>query len=293
MSLPNEEQPKLVIDLQMLRGSDNIFATVHTSTNLNGTYPIERPEDVEIFVDNGSGIDVASQFRYNPETKVYDYTAGQELVNPLSTLSLTAEIKGSDISKIRATSRVPKFSEIVDTELTESKLVSDNGSEYWQGTIRFNLMDLNNNYSEFYHLMLNEKLQTKVEGINGAEYTTVNPKETLFEIIDITSGEYAVRDFLHADGLWIDLDKMDAEYFEVTIRSSYAMELEGQTSDNIFVNLYSVTEDHYNYNMGLSNMISSEESLYGEQGLYRSNITRGLGLFSTCVMKKQTINLVN
>ncbi len=292
VSIPEGEQPQLVIDLQMLRGSDNIFAAVHTSTNLNGSFPIENPDNVEIFVDNGSGIDVPSQFVYNPETKVYDYVAGQELVNVTSTLSLSAQIRNSEIPGITASSRVPKYNELVDTELIASRIVSDNEGEFWEGTIRFNLEELNINTSEYYHLMLNEKLQTKEETVNGPVYTTINPEESLFEVIDVTSGEFAVREFLHTDGLWIDLDEMDADFFEVTIRSTIPMTLEGQTSDNIFAKLYSITEEHYNYNLGLSNMESSESSLYGEQGLYRSNINRGFGIFSACVMKRQTINLI-
>ena len=58
VSIPDDEKPMFVIDLQMLRGSDNIYATVQTTNTLNGRlYPIERPEDViikvqELEVDN-------------------------------------------------------------------------------------------------------------------------------------------------------------------------------------------------------------------------------------------------
>jgi hypothetical protein len=291
VSIPDDVKPTLVIDLQMLSGSDNIFATVHTSNNLNGSYPIEKPDDVFIQVQDINS-DNFIDFIYNEDTKVYDYVGSENFLIPNKSLRLQAEIYGSDIPKIRAFSKVPKRNEIIDTELVSSKVYEDSeGQEYWQGTIKFNFKKLNFNESLFYQLKLKEKLQTKSVENGEVVYTSLSNEETLFTIVNVTSGQFAVKEFVNEEGLWIDLDKMDDEFFEVEIRSNYPIEHENQTSDILFSEVLSITEDHYNYYLGLNNIETSSNSLFSEQGLYRTNIEKGFGLFSTCVANNVEINL--
>ncbi len=291
VSIPDDVRPTLVIDLQMLRGSDNILAKVHTTNNLNGSYPIEKPGDVFIQVQDVNS-DNFIDFIYNEETKVYDYIGSETFLIPNKQLRLKAEIYGSDIPKIRAFSTVPKWNEIVDTELVSSRIYKDSeGLEFWQGTIKFNFENLNTNESLFYQLKLNEKLQTKSIENEEVVYTSILPDATPFTIVSVTSGQFAVKELVNEEGLWIDLDKMDDEFFEIEIRSNYPIELENQTSDNLFSEVVSITEDHYNYYLGLNNIETSSNSLFSEQGLYRTNIEKGFGIFSTCVTKNVEINL--
>jgi len=294
VTIPEEEKPVFVVDLQMLRGSQ-AFATVHTSNNLNGSYPIERPENVKITVQE-EGVDETSNFVWNDETRVYDFNGGDAFQNFLLTtnrkLELRVEILDSDIPEVESTSIVPNSGKLVDAELVFSETVNDeNGNEFWQGTIRFNFQELNKNYPIYYQLMLNEKLQTK-EVVDGEmKYTNLSNEKTPFEIVSVSSGVLAAKEFLISDGLWIDLDKLESEYFEVTIKSQHPIEFDNQTSDNIFSSVIGITKEHYDYHLGLNHIESSNSSLFGEPGLYRSNIENGLGIFSTCVKDDVTINL--
>ena len=292
VTIPDEEKPVFVIDLQMLRGSDSIFATVHTSNNLNGTFPIDKPENVLIKVQEVN-VDNFIQFIYNPETRVYDYSGSEDFLIPNKKLRLQAVILDKEIPMITSFSKVPMFNQLVETELVSETKYKDrnSGLEYWQGKIRFNFKNLNTTESLFYQLKLKEKLQTKSFENGEAVYTTVSPDQNLFEILDVSSGQFAVKEFVDQEGLWIDLDKMDDDFFEMELRSNYPLELDGQTSDNIFSQVISITEDHYNYYLGLNNIETSGSSLYGEQGLYRTNIEKGFGIFSTCVEKSVEINL--
>ena len=292
VTISDEEKPMLVIDLQMLRGSDNIFATVHTSNNLNGTFPIEKPGDVIITVKDVTS-DNFSDFVYNPETEVYEYISNEDLLIPNKQLRLEAEIKGTEIPKIRAFSKVPQANNLVDTELISTSIYNDgdSGLEYWQGKIKFNFINLNTTESLFYQVELNEKLQTRSIENGEVVYTTITTDQTPFTIVDVISGQFAVKDFVNRKGLWIDLDKMNTDFFEIELRSNYPIEMEGQTSDNLFTKVVSISEAHYDYFLGLNNIETSSRSLFGEQGLYRSNIEKGLGVFSTSVSTNEVINL--
>jgi len=293
VSLPDEEKPMLVIDLQMLVGSDDIIATVHTSNNLNGTFKIEHPEDVVIKVSDLGVQDNKIDFIYNADREAYEFSATEGVLKPNKNFSLSAEIVGSEIPKISAVSRVPFANSIVDTELINSKTyINNSGQEFWQGTVRFNFNELNTSKPLFYQLTLNEKLQTKSILDGNVVYNTISNELSEFEVININSGQFAVKEFLNNDGLWIDLEKLgDDEYFEIEIRSSFPLENIDQSSDNIFVNVLSITEDHYNYYLGLSNIESSSSTLFNEKGLYRSNIRNGSGIFSTAIQNEQVVNL--
>ena len=293
VSIPDDEKPMFVIDLQMLRGSDNIYATVQTTNTLNGRlYPIERPEDVIIKVQELE-VDNFINFVYNSERGVYEYSASEDVITPNTNFVLTTEIPGSDIPKVTARTKVPMGNKLVGTELIEDKeVLGDDGKTYWQGTIRFNFENLNRRNSLFYQLKLNQKLQTKSSLDGEVEYITISHDLNPVEIVNVSSGQFAVKEFEGQDGLWIDLDQLgDDEYFEIEIKSSFPIEYDGQTSDNIFANVVSITEDHYNYYLGLSNINSSNTTLFNEKGLYRSNIDRGVGIFSTCVETNEEINL--
>jgi hypothetical protein len=293
VSITEEEKPALVIDLQMLSGSDSvIYATVHTSNNLNGTYLIEKPDNIVITVKDITS-DNFSNFIYNTETKVYDYFENEDILKSGKNLRLEAEIKGSNIPKITAFSKVPNVGSLVDMELMSNSIYKDpEGLEFWQGIVKFNFKNLNTNASLFYQLKLREKLQIKsIENGEDVVYTSISPDETPFTILNVTAGQFAVKEFINEDGLWIDLDKMDDDFFEIELRSNLPIVLEGQTSDIIFSQLFSITEDHYNYYLGLNNIETSSNSLFGEQGLYRTNIEKGFGIFSTCVVLNQEINL--
>ncbi len=293
VSIPDEEKPKLVIDLQMLLGSDDIIATVHTSNNLNGTYKIEHPEDVVIKVVDLEVQDNKIDFIYNADRNVYEFFATEGVLKSNKRFNLTAEILGSDIPKINAVSKVPMANNLVDTELVSTdSYINDVGQEFWQGTVRFNFKSLNTSESLYYQLSLNEKLQTKSTVDGDFVYKTISDDKSEFEIINVNSGGFAVKEFINNNGLWIDLDQLDNdEFFEIEIRSSFPIELEDQSSDNLFVNITSITEEHYNYYLGLNNIESSSSTLFNEKGLYRSNIVNGSGIFSTAVQTESVINL--
>lgn len=295
VSLPDEEKPMLVIDLQMLLGSDDIIATVHTSSNLNGTFKVEHPEDVVIKVLDLGVQDNKIDFIYNADREVYEFSATEGVLKSSKNFSMTAEILGSDIPKISAVTKVPYTNSLIDTELIDSKIHKNNsGQEFWQGTVRFNFNELNTSEPLFYQLILNEKLQTKSILGSDVVYNTISNETIEFEIININFGQFAVKKFLNNDGLWIDLEELgEDEYFEVEIRSSFPIEHVDQSSDNLFVNVLSITEDHYNYYLGLSNIESSSSTLFNEKGLYRSNIKNGSGIFSTTVQNDQIINLAH
>lgn len=292
VSLPEEGEPALVVDLQMLRGAQNISATVHTSINFNGNYNIEHPEDVILKVRDNTNSDAWTQFVYNEETGKYDYLQQEEIIIPTRNLFLECEILGSNIKKIKATSKVPKANKLVQVELVEShEQINPEGKKFWQGKIRFNFEDLNIYEPLYYQLLLSEKLQTKTIVNEEIEYTTVIDDESLFEIVDVTTGQVAVKELRSAEGLWIDTEKLEDDYYEVVIRSTHPIELENQTSDNLFVTVLAITKEHYDYYLGLHNKITDSESLYGEKGLYRSNIENGYGVFSTCVKTTEKYNL--
>lgn len=295
VAIPEEEDKLLFVELEMLRGSQELTATVMTSNNLQGYYPVERPEEVVMFLSAVGTEEIGGSFIYDADRDLYFYeNSVADIIKTNYKLRLVASIEGTDIQSITAHTQVPKFNELNEETfevVNEDKFTNELGEEYWESNIRFNFIDLHDNNSHFYQLILNEKLTEKVVENNEVKYS-YSGDFVPFEIIDIVSGKEAIKQFYHKDGLFIDMDEMQSEFFEVRVRSTFPIENESQVTDFIFPHTLAITKEHYNYHLGLHNINEAKSSIFNEPALFRSNIDGGLGIFSSCNPESQIFQIV-
>lgn len=294
IDVPEQEQPVLLLKLEMLRNSPEITATLSSTNNLKGTFPIEFPEDSRIKVYRaGYNNEVVSDFTYDFDRELYVFKGGVEASNLLLTpnfdLEVTATVPDEKFPRISAKARVPLFSELVDLVLVEESTAIEDDKAFWTGTVRFNFRDLNTRTEQYYQLLLQERETVRTISVDTT-YSFVSDLSN-FQIVSISSGKEAVKEFQHQEGIFVDLDKLDSDFIELTLRSGIAIASDDQVTDHIFSSVISLTADHYMHHLGLSNIEAAKNDIFGEPALYRSNINGGLGLFSTCVKKDKVLSL--
>lgn len=285
VDIPDDENPQLLIEMELMNAQE-ITATLSTSSDLNGVYPIEAPNEAVIKLVNTSDTENVYILDYDSDRNVY-YLKNEPvggLVRSTAVLKLSAELENSNIPKITAETRVPRAGKIIDVEVINETTIDIDGQEFWQGDFRFNLLDITARVDEFYQLAFFEKLTNRT--ISGLDtiYSFDSNAKTEFDIVSLNSGNEAIKQFSHKKGLFVNFSKIESEFIEVTLRSKFPIESENQVTDHIFTNLMSITEENFNYHLGLHNIEGSKQSVFGEPALYRSNIKDGLGIFSGCVM---------
>lgn len=291
IDVPENEQPVLLLNLEMLRNSPEITATLSSTNNLKGTFPIEFPEDARIRVYREGYTEVVSNFKYDSDRNLYVYntSVGEDLLIPNNNLVVEASVPDEDLPRISAKARVPMFIELVEMELVEEGTVFENENEFWTGTVRFNFRELNTRTEQYYQLFLQERQTLRSISVDTT-YSFVSELSN-FQIESISTGKEAVKEFVHQEGLFVDLDKLDSDFIELKLKSRIAIVSVDQVTDHIFSSVISLTADHYMHHLGLSNIEAAKNDIFGEPALYRSNINGGLGLFSTCVKKDKVLSL--
>lgn len=286
IDIPEEEAKMFHIELEMMRSQD-ISATLKTSNNLQGTFPIEHPEDaiVKVFVEGDS--ENIYGLEYNPDNGKYESelsSLNTEIIKPLSTMTLTAEVPGSDIPQISAVTKVPQFGQIGKLEVSSSKKETFEDQTFWEYDLTVNFMPVNVDY---FQLLLSEQLATLEITGDDSTYTNVTADPTALDIVSLGNGAAALREFSGEEGIFIDVAQLDEDLsFTIRVRSSHPVNGD-EITESVSTKLISLSEDGYNYKRGLHNIAESENSIFGEKAIYRQNINNGLGIFTACVAKNE------
>ncbi|MDF1695029.1 MAG: DUF4249 family protein [Saprospiraceae bacterium] len=285
IDIPENEESKLFISLEMLAGDTKIVADLNTTNNLNGTFPIQNPSDAIIVIkeENIGGSDVAVErtLEYDEVIGKYQTEDTDGFLKTGFTYFLEAQIDNSTYKKITAETKVPNSITIDDFELLSEEIVQDiDGNDVWQGTIGISLMDANK--SGYGHLVLYGFLSTKEISLMGEEIIVFGTESRPFELIEVVQGQTAITDIIHRDGLFINLGDLNNDYLEITLRSPFPITQPNQVTDHIHTEMISVSAEHYDYHIAYHNIKSSQNDIFGEKALFRSNIKDGLGLFSSC-----------
>lgn len=294
VEIPEEADKQLFVELEIVRGTYDLEAKVMTSNNLQGLYPIENPEDVDLCIKiDIPGLDDAYCFIYDEERELYYYNDFPELyTRPNYRLILEGKILSDEAISVKSSSINPKFSNIDENsvEIVEEEIVTTELGDFWEPTIRFNLLDLYDGNAQYCQILFSDRV-TEKEIVNNEPVYNFIGGDVPFELINIVSGGEAMKQFTHKEGVFIDLDNLESEFFEVKLRSSIPFKSGDQFNDLIFTNTIALPKAHYDYHLGLHNINSSKKSIFNEPALYRSNIEGGLGVFSTCSPAKQQITL--
>lgn len=290
---PQEGLAQLHIELEMLRNKE-LIATLKTSNNLSGAFPIEHPEDARITIRDKE-TDFSAEFIWEADRGVYAYTfpINHPLFSSNKTIKLTAFIEGRELPVLEAVTIVPKAGEVVEQESLDAiaKIDGVSGEKYWERKFKFNLVRLIPNTGIHYQLLLKEQLSELTIVGQDSTYEKITPFPTKLEILEITHGGEAIREFYHQEGLFIKLEDLESEFIEVLVKSTQPITSDNVVTEFIATNLISITEDSYDYHRGLHNINLSENSIFGESALYRSNIKNGLGIFSACVQDEEDFKI--
>ena len=291
VDIPNEEESKIFIECDMLRG-ERIIADLSTSNNLNNLYPITNPQDAKISIYKSIRPGEYSEYIID---LVYDEELGKYASLPSENTSqflsegvnykMEARIYDSPIEEVVAFTDVPFSSQISEYELLDEYIDGD----FWIGTIGFTVDLPSRAYNDelYYHIIFENQFTT----LNASEEYTFSGEKKELQIVDIKEGAGGLFDLMHKDGYFIQYKDLEKGYFEITLQSSIPLSEQDQVMDHVFVSLYGISEEYFEYHKARSNLISAQGSIFEEPVVMRSNVKNGHGLFSACVLKNQTLEL--
>jgi len=289
IDIPEDDDSMLYINLEMLKGQSLFSADFNTSNNLNGSYPISSPSTAVIIIEKDNGNvdnDERVELEYNEELKKYvsDKEYNETFLSHGASYKLTAEVLDSGFDKISSVTKVPHPIIVDEVSLIDETIHIDNdGNELWEGTIGLKFTPSAKLDSRFGHLIIEGSKTLKVQ-IPNEDFTYVTEGDPdFFELIDVNIGSIALTDIVHRDGYFIEFDELDDNYIEIVIRSPFPITSPNQVTDFIEYDMISVSQEHFDYHIALHNIKKSDGNIFEENVLFRSNIDKGLGLFSSCV----------
>ncbi len=284
IAIPEDEDSMLYINLEMLMEDTEIVADFKTTNNLNGTFPIYSPENAVIKISqlNSGDIDTNKEvfLEYDADSGKYvsDEEINKQFLSHGRGYLLEASVEGAEFDKITATTIVP-YPIVIDTVvLLSEEVVTFEENDYWQGTVGFTFVSSVNRDTRYGQLEIEGRKTT----LNGNGEHIFENDFRFFELRDINVGSSAVTNIGHRDGYLIDFDNLENDYIEVVLRSPFPITDPNQVTDYLNTNLIAVSQEHYDYHIAIHNIKKNEGNIFEENVLYRSNIEKGLGLFSSC-----------
>ena len=300
IDIPEDEDSMLYINLEMLKNKTEFVAELKTTNNLNGTFPITYPEEAKISVTEikTGDIDYENEilFEYDPVSKKYvsDEEINVSFLTHGRSYRLEAKIENSNLDDISSTTLVPHPIGIGEYELISEEIFEDaqSNDRFWQGTLGINFLPIKEIAGNYGHLQFKGFKTTKEILPNEEVNYFFGNEKKLFELVDVVVGNSAVTDIVHRDGFFIDLEDLENNYYiEIVLRSPFPITSVNQVTDFLHYNLTSVSKEHFDYHIAYHNIKKSQGNIFEENALYRSNITKGLGLFSSCVEKTEMLEL--
>lgn len=298
IDIPEDEDSMLYINLEMHVGQSSYSADFKTTNNLNGSFPIYAPQDAEIkiaelnpgAVDNNK--EVFLIYDSDSERYVSDDEYNLTFLTKGRNYTLEASVEGSGLDKISAITKVPNRILIDSLVLiSEAEYTDKDENHFWQGTIGIHFKPSTQSDSRYGYLHLTGKKTIKSIGSGGEIIYTEEGGDQYFDLINVVDGNASLTDVIHRTGWLIDFDKIENDYLEMQIRSPFAISDPSQVTDFLNTNMVAVGQDHYEYHIALHNIKKSEGNIFEENALYRSNIEKGLGLFSTCYAYEKEFDL--
>lgn len=295
IAIPDDEESKLYISLEMLTKENTIVADFKTSNNLNGSYPITTPSKGIITIEE---VKTATIDFDNEITLEWDEVSQKYISNNTSTFLkrgkryiLTAELEDSDIKSISAETQVPNYIDIEESELISERIVTDaEGNDFWESTVGITFVEGTGYLDRYAHLIINGKA-TKRNISDGDTSYVYESEEEPFLMTSINVGASAITDIDHRDGVLINMSKLENNYIEVVLRSVFPITDPNHVTDFLYTDIFAVTEDHYKYHKSLHNINKNKGNIFDEHALYLSNVENGLGLFSSCTFKPVMLKL--
>jgi hypothetical protein len=296
IDIPEEEDSKLFVSLEMLAGENRIVADVQTSNNLNGTYPISIPNSASVVISEiiSGSIDDDNEIEliYDDNTGKYVSENTQTFLGRNRKYELVVKVEDSELQEITAITIVPDKIKVEEVELlSEDEYIDAEGNRYWEGVVGLFFMKASGNKDRYGHIIVEGYETERIITPEGDTTHVKGPEPELFTLEDVEVGAAAVTDMVHREGFLVDYTKLEEEYIELVLRSPFPITKPNHVTNVLFVNIYSVTEAHHDYHVSLHNIKKSQSNIFDEPALYNSNIENGLGLFSSCIYMQNVLEL--
>ena len=276
LDLPQDIDLKMMVELELVKG-DEITAKVSVSSELNGFYDIKNPENADIqLVKNDEEI-VGMQ--YDADRRIYFANVNSvSFITSNATLKLEASLANEGVDNVTSSTKVPFANDVSLASLIAEEFVEIEDEQYWQGTFHMELGEGSSSVGNFYRVKFDVKLTIDDNGTLRTEGDW-----TEMEIVNVENNLESLNTFSHLEGLYIEFDKMDEDFFEITLRSNIPHTEDNRVYELLRPEITSVSEDHFNYHRGIDNINRNNSSIFNEPALYRTNIKNGLGVFSSSV----------
>lgn len=296
IAIPDDEESKLFISLEMLANESTIVADFKTSNNLNGSYPITSPSNGIITItevkEKGVDYDNEITLEWDDVTQKYISINTESFLKKGKRYTLKAEIEDSNFESISSETLVPNMIDFDAVDLISERIVSDSdGNDFWESTVGLTFVQGAGFIDRYAHVVFKNKETERVISTEGdTSYISTSGKEP-FILSGINVGAGAITDIVHREGIMVDISKLEENYLELVLRSTFPITKPNHVTDIIYADIFAVTEDHHDYHVSFHNIKQSQGNIFDEHALYISNINNGLGLFSSCVYREQTLEL--
>jgi len=278
ISIPDNEDSKLVLNCEITRGHGEITATLSTSNNLNATSPITVPDNAEIKLTKN--IDEAYFLTYDPVRNLY-FNNNFIWTSEVGQLRLTANVPNSDFPEVTATAVPLQAVWIADNKIsaTPAEIVEIDGQSYFERVLTIETSEpvVKPAYME---LHVTELLTTFELDENGEKVYISTGSKNNVEIVKVINGSAGMLQMEHRDGMLIDHSRLENNTFTIKVRSAYPITMDNQVFDKLNVMLYTVDKNYYNFNRAWSNTVSANNGQYTDPPIWNNNIKEGFGHFS-------------
>jgi len=278
ISIPDNEDSKLVLHCEITKSDGEITATLSTSNNLNATSPITVPENADIQLSTGT--ENPYYLTYDPNRDLY-FNNTIDWSQTIVRFNMTVRVPNSEFPEISATATPLQAIWIAKDKISASPAVTVeiDGNTYFERDITIETTEpaVKPAYME---LHISEFLTTIDFDEEGNKVYSSTGEKNKTEIVKVLNGGAGMLPMEHRDGMLIDHSRLENNTFTLKVRSAFPIAMDNQVFDKLNVMLYTVDKNYYNFNRAWSNTVSANNGQYTDPPIWNNNIKDGFGLFS-------------
>ena len=275
ISIPDTEESKLVLHCEMTRYNPVVVAYLSTSDNLNGSRPIDVPEDASIEISTGT--ENSYRLLYDEELDAYTNSA-PFLWSRVNNLTIVAELPTDDFPVVKGQAKpMPAYSveSVTSTNLQE---VAVEQETFYERDVTITLTEPTVKPA-YFELELTELFSTlTIE--DGEEVIAQSGERMPVTVVAINNGGVGMINMSHRPGLLIDHSRLVDNTFSIKVRSAFPITSDDQVFGILSTQINSISKDYYLYHKAYSNTVKATAGQYSDPAIWNSNIEDGFGLFA-------------
>lgn len=271
------EGPENLVLECYLRPAEEITATLQTVANFTDIHAVYRPENARVYLL--TDIDTPFEFEYDAQRQLYYIPKKFHTPNPSFKYEIRASIPAQEETELSAkTTFSPpmrfKIEEVKGAKMKQIGNKLDVNGFFASATPRKN--------NNFYRIKAYYKTRDKQDRLS--ELKKLNFKGNMEDPLAFYHAD-------HADGILVDLNRVDASSFTMRFESPEEYGPGQEFSDYLYLSVESVSEDVYRYEVSIAKQISAIQNGTSDPVITYTNVTNGYGLLGSGVVTFDSLRI--